>query len=113
MQCNIPRTGPLNLERIQTKCEYKLAIKCAKNLWDRQRKENVSIKLACKDYKSFWRAWKQLDKQNFQVHKSNGEGLNEDKEICEGFVKHCMSCFNEPSTNTQLKMSLMKCITLI
>ena len=38
VQCNEPKTGPVNLERIQTKCEYRLVIKRAKNLWDRKRK---------------------------------------------------------------------------
>ena len=70
-----------------------MAIKRTKNLWDRKRKEQLSIKLASKDSKSFWRAWKQLDKKNYQVHKSN----------VEGFAKHFMPCFNESNTNTQLK----------
>jgi hypothetical protein len=93
VQCNRPRTGVINSERVQTKCEYKRAIRHAKMNWDKKRKEFLSIKLAVKDSRSFWKAWKKLDNMQYGDKSVIIEGISDDKEICEGFVKNFEKIF--------------------
>jgi exonuclease III len=108
VQCNRPRTGAINLERVQTKCEYKRAIKHVKMSWDRRRKEILSVKLAAKDSKGFWKAWKQLDNVKHDDRNVIIEGLNDDKEICEGFGQHFVKCFKDSTENKTLQAEFVQ-----
>ena len=67
--CGKPRNGVIYQEKMQTKLQYKLEIKSAKNSTENYRNARIIKNSIDKTSKKFWKDWKTV--YNHKIHDSN------------------------------------------
>ena len=97
-----PRSGAINLNRLQCKYKYKHAIKQAIMNADQEFNEELFNYFAAKEDDAFWRSWRKRYCSSSLKATNTLNGKHGDKNICTEFTAEFCSVFQTNTPNSDL-----------